>query len=621
MVAREDVGTGIGTGERRFSPTAVTRVIARLQAPTKTQTRRNWLRAVAARTTRQRPDLASDLLEILGIEPHGLEPQGARMLGTEPQDIGSLDAEPLGDELPGDEPLDIGVTPPGAAQLGAKSLGAKSLGDKVSGAEPLGSVVSGDDTNPLEDLSIGEIAVCYEALLATLDSRRRRSAGQFFTPDDAAAFMAAQSRDFPAGTWLDPCCGVGNLAWHLVAAQSNPARFVRENLVLIDVDETALRSAVALLGADFLSGGDHEGLAQLWAKASNRDFLSKSRLAPHEFVIVNPPYARAKESPGLECAASREYFAYFLEKIAKTSRGFIAVTPASYLCVPKFAVLRGILEREQPGGRVFVFDNVPDTLFRGYKFGSNNTSSTNFVRAAITVCSPGQREWLITPILRWKNANRPRIFELAPELLVPREKGPTGEWVKLPADLRPLWHELSLVKTTLRDLLASGETPYALTVATTPRYYISAVYRDLQRGSKVKLYFPDAVSRDRAAVVLNSSLPYLWWRALDGGVTLPRRVLLGTPIPVESPLSPEVRQAARVLEDTETQHLVTKLNAGKINENVKRPPALVERLNTLVFAPVATAAHPVAADAAAPPAHSVIPDFSLLYTEDMTDLL
>ncbi|EEJ53603.1 hypothetical protein HMPREF0577_1415, partial [Mobiluncus mulieris ATCC 35243] len=182
MVAREDVGTGIGTGERRFSPTAVTRVIARLQAPTKTQTRRNWLRAVAARTTRQRPDLASDLLEILG---------------TEPQDIGSLDAEPLGDEPPGGELLDIGVTPPGAAQLGAKSLGAKSLRDKVSGAEPLGSEVSGADTNPLEGLSIGEIAVCYEALLATLDSRRRRSAGQFFTPDDAAAFMAAQSRDFP----------------------------------------------------------------------------------------------------------------------------------------------------------------------------------------------------------------------------------------------------------------------------------------------------------------------------------------------------------------------------------------------------------------------------------------
>lgn len=582
----------IGAGGRQFSPTAVTRVVARLQAPTKTQTRQNWLRAVAVRVIRQRPDLATDLLEILGVQPLEVKPQQAESLG-------------VGNILQGDAPgVDLSRTGP-------------------SGVESLGNGASGGDANPLADLSIGEIAVCYEALLAALDSDSRRRAGQFFTPDDAAAFMAAQSRDFPAGTWLDPCCGVGNLAWHLVAAQTSPACFVRENLVLIDADETALRSAVALLGADFLESGDHEGLAALWAKAYHRDFLSKSELAPHEFVIVNPPYARAKLHPELECAATREYFAYFLEKIAKTSRGFIAVTPASYLCVPKFAVLRGILECEQPGGRVFVFDNVPDTLFRGYKFGSSNTSSTNFVRAAITVCSSEQREWLITPILRWKNVNRPRIFEFAPSLLAPRELGPAGEWVKLPAGLRPLWHELSQVKTVLRDLLAPGETPYALTVATTPRYYISAAYRDLRRGSKVVLYFPDAEARDRAAVVLNSSLPYLWWRALDGGVTLPRRVLLSTPIPVESPLGSEARQAARVLETTEASCLVTKLNAGKINENIKRPPALVERLNALVFAPVVTEAHPVVAtaDASAPVAHSVTSDLRLLYSEDMTTLL
>lgn len=572
-----------------FSPTAVTRVIAQLQAPTKTQTRQNWLRAVAARTTRQRPDLAEELVKILGVKPPA---------------SGALEDKSSHVEPSGKEPL-------AAKALGCDPLRAASLGCAALGVEPPGFEPPADNANPLEGLSIGEIAVCYEALLAGLDAHSRRRAGQFFTPDDAAAFMAAQSVGFPAGTWLDPCCGVGNLAWHLVAAQSDPAGFVRENLVLIDADETALRSAVALLGADFLACGDHEGLVALWAKAFNRDFLSKSELAPHDFVIVNPPYARAKLRRDLETAASREYFAYFLERIAKTSRGFIAVTPASYLCVPKFAALRDILEREQAGGRVFVFDNVPDTLFRGYKFGSNNTSSTNFVRAAITVCSPGQREWSITPILRWKNANRPRIFELAPELLSPRELGPAGEWVKLLASLRPLWQRLAGTATTLRDLLACGETPYALTVATTPRYYISAAYRDLRRGSKVKLYFPDAASRDRAAVVLNSSLPYLWWRALDGGVTLPRRVLLSIPIPVESSLSPELLRVARELKNSETQHLVKKLNAGKINENVKRPPQLVQRLNDLVFAPLLDGN----------PSLEAILDFSLLYTEDMTTLL
>ena len=65
---------------------------------------------------------------------------------------------------------------------------------------------------------------------------------------------------------------------------------------------------------------------------------------------------------------ARENFAYFMEKIAKNAEGFIAVTPASYVSAPKFGVLREIIEDHFRGGDVFVFDNVPDTLFRGYKF-------------------------------------------------------------------------------------------------------------------------------------------------------------------------------------------------------------------------------------------------------------
>lgn len=523
----------------RFSAAAITRVISSWQVAVKslpggakTQMRQYWLRAIASLTTAKRPDLAPDLVELLGVEP-----------------------------------LENGE-------------------------------------NPLANLTIGEIAVCYEALLAQMDAPKRRHSGQFFTPDDAATFMGAKTRDFPDGTWLDPCCGIGNLAWHLVASQADPARFLRSRVMLVDSDATALLSAVALLGAKFLPLGDHEGLAALQARACNRDFLSKTKLAPYDFVIANPPYARAKLRPGLETGASRELFAYFMEHIATRARGFVAVTPASYLCAPKFAALRRILERENSGGRVFVFDNVPDTLFRGYKFGSSNTSNTNFVRAAITVCNPANPGWLITPILRWKSANRARMFALADSLLAPRELGAAGEWVKLPASLHSLWRQLSRVTLTLRDLLAERETPYALTVATTPRYYISASYRNLERSSKVSLYFPDAATRDRAAVVLNSSLPYFWWRALDGGVTLPRRVLLSTPIPLSDSLNSAARQAARELEAAEAFHLVAKLNAGKVNENVKRPPELVKQLDAIVFASVA----------------AKTPDFTLLYSKDMTAL-
>ncbi|QSB22008.1 N-6 DNA methylase [Curtobacterium sp. 24E2] len=117
--------------------------------------------------------------------------------------------------------------------------------------------------NLLRSLSIGEVSACYEALLATLDSGSRKESGQFFTPDDAASFMAGYSREFPEGIWLDPCCGVGNLAWHLVAVQDDPSDFLKNRLVLSDRDDVALRSAVALLAAEFGNPQDDELLGEL----------------------------------------------------------------------------------------------------------------------------------------------------------------------------------------------------------------------------------------------------------------------------------------------------------------------------------------------------------------------
>src|SRR5690625_1681920 len=94
----------------------------------------------------------------------------------------------------------------------------------------LGVEPAGEDV--LAGLTIGEIGLCYEALLASLDRGRRRDSGQYFTPDDAAAFMTAHASDFPTGHWLDPCSGVGNLSWHLAAGRTDPASFVREHLTL-----------------------------------------------------------------------------------------------------------------------------------------------------------------------------------------------------------------------------------------------------------------------------------------------------------------------------------------------------------------------------------------------------
>lgn len=459
---------------------------------------------------------------------------------------------------------------------------------EVLGVEPEGSDL-------LAGLSIGEISVCYEALLAELDSASRKSSGQFFTPDDAASFMARHHLDFPSGVWLDPCCGVGNLSWHLAALRHDPSLFVRHHLVLIDRDGVALRSAVALLSAAYLEAGDTDGVMALWNAAQVRDFLSDDPLPDYDYAILNPPYARTQPQSAFATASTKDTFAYFLERVAMTSKGFIAVTPASYVSTASFSPLRNVLDRQVAGGKVFVFDNMPDTLFRGYKFGSTNTAQKNSVRAAITVCSPELQSWSITPIIRWGSSSRYAMFAACSDLLSPRLVGNGGEWLKIFPEHHKVWAHFSALSDTVQSLTVPYETPYALTVALTPRYYISATFRDLSRSSKTRLYFTDEHARDRVAVALNSTLAYLWWRAFDGGVTLPLRVLLSTPVPESSDLTTSL---ARDIERSESSSVVVKLNAGKRNENVKHSKRLVDALNAEVFP------HPV-------------PSFERLYSPDL----
>lgn len=434
--------------------------------------------------------------------------------------------------------------------------------------------------NLLEGLSIGEVGACYEALLALTDRQSRKDSGQFFTPDDAAEFMARQSLSFPKGQWIDPACGVGNLSWHLARVQADPASFVAQNLIVVDKDQTALKTAVALIAAEFIAPDDLEAWQAFSRRALKADYLKSRKIPSFDYAILNPPYARAGAYTGYLTATTRDYFAFFLERVSRDASGMIAVTPASYLSVPKYNVLREILGERFIGGDVFVFDNVPDTLFRGYKYGSSNTSSTNFVRAAITVCKPQSQGWRITPIVRWQAHVRTQMWEQVFSLLSPRRIGPFGEWMKTLPKCEALWDRILAAPQTIADLVCPQETPFRVDVALTPRYYISAAFRPLDRGTKATLYFPDEASRDLAALILNSSLPYLWWRALDGGVTLPKRLLMSTPIPEGTAASSAL---IRRLREEEASGIVVKMNAGRVNENVKHSDELRALIDDVVL--------------------------------------
>jgi hypothetical protein len=161
-----------------------------------------------------------------------------------------------------------------------------------------------DETDLLHNLSIGEIGVLYEYSVTYCDSDSRKSNGQFFTPDDVAGYMASFSKKFGQGIWLDPCSGIGNLSWHLIAIQNNPEEFLRSSIILSDRDELALLIARTLLTISFQKErsrlfdeiGDNFIVFDFLsvAESVNLDLFGTnsglSAIPKHDFVIVNPPY-------------------------------------------------------------------------------------------------------------------------------------------------------------------------------------------------------------------------------------------------------------------------------------------------------------------------------------------
>jgi len=444
------------------------------------------------------------------------------------------------------------------------------------------------DQDLIDGLSIGEIGVLYEYSHAALDASARKNNGLFFTPDDVATFMASFSREFPPGTWLDPCSGIGNLSWHLVAAQAHPEEFLINHLLLADNDELALLIARTLLTAqfqqrekrlfhkirpnfrvfDFLSVADEPTLV--------RTKGSLKAIPRHDYVIVNPPYLATTADPTFETGLSRDLYAYFLENIIKTSSGFISVTPQSFTNAAKFSSLRRLILSRFTDLRIFCFDNIPGNIFRGIKFGSSNSNSANSIRAAIMVARPNRGTPKITSLFRWKSSERDRLFR---DVEAFASEVPLNEdfFPKVSRNFQDLYIKSREWKQ-LGESVSSKRTDFRLFVPSSPRYFITATKSEMDRSSQHVISFPDEQSRSRAYMAINSSLMYWWWRVRDGGMTLSLETLHSLPVPnfrIQSQL------VAR-LEDSESANRVYKKNAGAARENVKHPRELIAALNRAV---------------------------------------
>lgn len=441
------------------------------------------------------------------------------------------------------------------------------------------------DDDLLTGLSVGNISVMYEYSLAYVDADSRKDQGQFFTPDDVAARLAQFSTDFDSGVWLDPCSGVGNLSIHLALIQPDPVDFALHQLYLVDKDPLALLIARSLLTLGLAEYGNHNIFEQLLDRMVVADFLSDD-LPEYDYAILNPPYVVVPEDRRFKTAASRDLYAYFLERVMDASRGHIAITPQSFTHSEKFVSLRQMMIDRLQHVEMYSFDNIPDNIFRGVKFGSKNTNKANSIRPTIMVARESDETvWYTSPFLRWQKNERDLLFDSLENYRTPFEPD-VRFFPKVGSDLVALYSDMQTYHQTIANL-TSEYGSFLLSVPSTTRYFIPATKRTLDRTSVRVLRFNTEAQRDLAYLLMNSSYFYWWWRVVDGGMSVSTATMMSLPVPPHVTVDPDL--VAR-LEASEQTNLVSKQNSGKANENVKHDLSLIAELNCHLFSEETAAA-------------------------------
>ena len=430
------------------------------------------------------------------------------------------------------------------------------------------------DTNYIKDLSVGEIGVLYEYSLAYVNPESRKESGQYFTPDDIAQLMTNYVADFKDGVWIDPCSGVGNLSYWLISIAKDPEKFLLKNMLVTDRDKLALQIARTIFTLSFQKKNKNL-FFDIEEKFINIDFL-KDDLPKFDYAILNPPYLSVKEDSNFETAKCGDLFVYFLERIIKNSKGFISITPQTFTNGKKYNPLRKLLLDNFEGLKIFCFDNVPDNVFKGIKFGSKNSNTANSTRAAIIVANK-KGSYQITPLMRWKSEER-KSFLLRVNDFLCDVNLKENIFPKVHPELQECYNSVSKYNT-MQSLLSKKETNFVLYVPNTPRYFLSATKRKLNRSGVKKLFFNNIDDMNYCYLLLNSSFSYWWWRVMDGGMSIGDTTMATLPMPNFEPDQILIEE----LEKSEQENKVEKLNAGNLNENIKHPQELVEKLNNLVF--------------------------------------
>lgn len=446
-------------------------------------------------------------------------------------------------------------------------------------------------------LTIPKFGELYEIGLAIQDKIQKKASGKYYTPDDVAEVMGRWFASCRGENICDVGCGTGKLILTYLdyIGYENALKIIQNgHLYLYDFDKTALKICkTSILIKYAIDNPDciHDICG---------DFLNDDiKLPPKSKVISNPPYAAIKEFASTwkqtnVLLTTKELYAVFMEKIFAQSESSVVITPFSFISGNKFFSLRKKMS-DTGNGFIVAFDNVPGNIFCGRKQGIFNTNTSNSVRAAITVFHKDETKkgFKVSPLIRFKNEERDKLLVnsvlegLLPESIQTIDKT-NSAFKKINKNLESIfytWEKNSKYKVS--DIISKEKTEYLIDIPNTCRYFTTGSHRKLKRTGSITIYVKDKKNFDFLYCFINSGFTYWWWRIFDGGITFQKSLLMNMPVPLNLLNDDDklfFKEVCNEMIQAESNYIVTKLNAGEPQENIKFPQKYTKKINDRILA-------------------------------------
>ena len=439
-------------------------------------------------------------------------------------------------------------------------------------------------------LNVNNFGEMYEIGLAIIDKQQKKNSGQYYTPDDVARVMAEWFSQIQAENICDVACGTGKLIlsyFDYIGEEKTKQVLNDSRLYLYDLDKVALHicktSILLKYGIEY-----KEKIHDIYG-----DFLNKNLKLPKNCkVISNPPYAAMSSIPRSwrhtdVVEESKELYSAFMEKIIEESNCSVIITPYSFIGGKKFFSLRKLMNNYN--GFIVSFDNVPGNIFCGRKHGVFNTNTSNSVRASITVVENNdtQKGFRLSPLIRFKNEEREKLLQSEflktflsdKRQIVDKKHQLYSKCFKELQEVFDVWCKKST--SSIRKIICNNGK-YKIYFPNTCRYFTVGAKRKLNRTGLLELKIEDKNIWEFIYCLVNSSFAYLWWRVYDGGITYPTGLLYDLPVFYDL-LSEDDKMffeniCAKMV-SVENNCIVTKLNAGAYQENIKFPKEYRDNIN------------------------------------------